>query len=102
MNDNVSFKCMLETVKFELRPRDVVVQFCCDKTLTDRANLPPKVLDRSISNLRKSHLNVDNATHYVALNTTKFSIPYAIQMNYNTELEPDDIIDLNIDNVGCI
>jgi len=71
---------------------------------TDFANLPPKYLDRSISNLHKSLLSIDNPTYCVKFNATKFSTLHAIQIyfldqiNCNTEPELADVTALDVDD----
>ena len=95
---------MLTTGNFELRPRNAIVEFC-GETLADLANLPLKDLDRSISNLHKSHSNIASIAHYVQLNATKFIILHALWMNFldrircNDELEPKSITTLDVDDM---
>ena len=107
MDDNKSSIRMLTMVDFGLRTRNVIVELCCE-TLNDLANLLPKYLDRSIFNLHKSFLNVDNLTYGVQFNATKWSILYTIQMNFldqincNAELEPADGTTLNAEDLNLM
>ena len=100
LDDNASLMCMLTTANFGLRPRNAIVELCCEM-LTDLVNLPPIYLDLSISNLHMYLSNVDNSAYRVQLNATKYITLHAIKMrlldqiNCNDGLEPTNVTTLD-------